>query len=301
MKRIAMFVGVLLLANAAFAQQFPLTGRDRDVFRSLFRSGNYGPPRYAAAPVACATATKGITWYDTANDVVRFCNGSSYVSTSAYAGTTLVPVVSTDLGATATPFRNLYLYGAGTFATTYLKLTGTPTSTRTVTFPDATDTVAELGVANAFTANNTFAGTSTATGTVILNTSVQGTMTAKALTESSATAFVTATVATSSRLAGLIQYSVEANDASDFQVRGGVIPFTAVNKAGTITCTVGTVTTATEVVSVSSGTLTNTFTCADGTSGVLNLLANAASSLTQTTLQIRYRVETIGTSTLTPQ
>lgn len=45
-----------------------------------------------------------------------------------------------DLGSTTKPFRNLYLFGSGTYATTYLKIDGTPTSTRTWTIPDSTDT-----------------------------------------------------------------------------------------------------------------------------------------------------------------
>lgn len=49
-----------------------------------------------------------------------------------------------DAGSTAKPFRNVYLYGTGTFGSTYIKLDGAPSSTRTVTFPDATDTVAEV-------------------------------------------------------------------------------------------------------------------------------------------------------------
>lgn len=129
----------------------------------------------------------------------------------------------------------------------------------------------------------------------------QGNATLKALTESSATVFVKISVPTGSRMGGFIEYAIEANDAADFQVRSGIIPFAAVNKAGTITATIGTVTTATEVVAVSAGTLTNTFTVADAGSGVLNILANAVSSLTQTTLQIRYKTHISGTGTVTPQ
>lgn len=129
----------------------------------------------------------------------------------------------------------------------------------------------------------------------------QGNATLKTLTESVATTFVKVSVATGSFVSGAVDYGIEANDASDFQVRGGIIPFTAVNKAGTITCTVGTVGTATEVASVSTGTLTNTFTCADAGSGVLDLKANAVSSLTQTTLRIRYRVNVLGTTTVAAQ
>lgn len=53
-----------------------------------------------------------------------------------------------DLGSTAAPARNLYIYGAGTFGSTYLKFTGTPTGTRVWTFQDATDTVVGLNTSD---------------------------------------------------------------------------------------------------------------------------------------------------------
>lgn len=48
---------------------------------------------------------------------------------------------SLDVGSTAKPLRNLFLYGSGTYSTTYIELTGTPTTTRVLTLPDATDTL----------------------------------------------------------------------------------------------------------------------------------------------------------------
>lgn len=56
-----------------------------------------------------------------------------------------------DDGSTANPWRNIFFYGSGTYGSTYFKLGGTPTSTRTVTFPDATDTVVELTVTGTLT------------------------------------------------------------------------------------------------------------------------------------------------------
>lgn len=75
---------------------------------------------------------------------------------SVSINTSLLAQTGVDLGSTTLPFRDLYLFGGGTFATTYLKLTGTPTSTRTVTFPDNTGTVAELNFAQTWSANQTF-------------------------------------------------------------------------------------------------------------------------------------------------
>jgi hypothetical protein len=135
---------------------------------------------------------------------------------------------------------------------------------------------------------------------------VQGNNTVKALTETTATTFVTITVPSGSSASGRIIYAIEANDATDFQNRSGVLHYSAVNKAGTTTIQLfresgsTTVDNTTDGVAVSAGTLTNTFTATDGGSGAVQIKANATSSLTQTTLQIRYRVEELGTNTITP-
>ena len=46
-----------------------------------------------------------------------------------------------DLGSTTTPLRNIFFYGSGTFATTSIELTGTPTGARITTFPDSNTTI----------------------------------------------------------------------------------------------------------------------------------------------------------------
>ncbi len=46
-----------------------------------------------------------------------------------------------DLGSPGAAFRFLYLWGAGTFGSTSLRLGGTPTGVRQLTLPDATDTL----------------------------------------------------------------------------------------------------------------------------------------------------------------
>lgn len=74
--------------------------------------------------------------------------------------TSLLAQTGVDVGSTTKPFRDLYLFGSGTFATTYLKLTGTPTSTRTVTFPDASITVARTDAAQTFTGDQTLTSAS---------------------------------------------------------------------------------------------------------------------------------------------
>jgi hypothetical protein len=127
----------------------------------------------------------------------------------------------------------------------------------------------------------------------------------KTLTESSATPFVLINLPASSagQTGGVIYYTIEADDATDFTTRSGILPFAVVNKAGVETCTLGTVSVATEAVASSSvATLTNTFTCDTSPVNGVFISANALSSLTQTRLDITYRVVKIGgTGTIVPQ
>jgi hypothetical protein len=119
----------------------------------------------------------------------------------------------------------------------------------------------------------------------------------KTLTESSATGFVSVSVQSNQTTSGIVHWTIYATDGTDYQTRTGATYFAAVNKAGTVTCAVGDI--GTTVAGLSSGTLTNTMTCTAGTNK-LTINANAASSLTQTTLLIRYQVEdVIGPSTAT--
>lgn len=85
-----------------------------------------------------------------------YCDSTNVVSVATTSGataaldnlasvninTSLLAQSGVDLGSTAKPFRDFYLYGGGTFGTNYFKFTGTPTSTRTLTIPDRTATLA---------------------------------------------------------------------------------------------------------------------------------------------------------------
>lgn len=63
----------------------------------------------------------------------------------------LIPQTTIDLGAAGTPWRDIYLYGGGSFGSHSIKLTGTPTGNRVITIPNVTDTLAVLGTAQTFT------------------------------------------------------------------------------------------------------------------------------------------------------
>lgn len=117
----------------------------------------------------------------------------------------------------------------------------------------------------------------------------------KALTESSATIFVKITTVSGSASGFILDYCIEASDSvsGEFQSLSGSVPISYVNKAGAITAAVGT---PTEILAVSLGgsTLTNTFTAVDATGNILDIKANAVSSLTQTTFRINYFLRQVG-------
>lgn len=62
---------------------------------------------------------------------------------SVAINTALLPGASgINIGSTAKPFQDLFLFNAGTsYGTNYIKLTGAPTGTRTLTLPDASGTI----------------------------------------------------------------------------------------------------------------------------------------------------------------
>jgi len=114
------------------------------------------------------------------------------------------------------------------------------------------------------------------------------------LTGGSATKFVSIAIAQSSAVTVLIDYEIYATDGTDYQTRSGTVNVSAVNKAGTVTGVAALQ--GTEAAALSVGTLTNTFTAVEGSADVLDIKANAASSLTETTLQIKFAMRVVGQS-----
>ena len=70
--------------------------------------------------------------------------------------TSLLAQTGVDLGSQVNPFRNLYLFGGGTYGSDSFSITGTPTANRTVTLADNSGTVSELNLAQTWTATQTF-------------------------------------------------------------------------------------------------------------------------------------------------
>ena len=117
------------------------------------------------------------------------------------------------------------------------------------------------------------------------------------LTESTATLVLNVGVASGTVAGGVFSYTIRADDATDFQVIRGDVPWSAVNKGGTITATLGT---PIEVTTTSTGTLTNT-TTAVVNGNTIDFKLNAVSSLTQTTLYAYVSGTLDGTGVFTTQ
>jgi hypothetical protein len=108
------------------------------------------------------------------------------------------------------------------------------------------------------------------------------------LTESTATAIATFTLA-NSKFCGLrVSATTHADDGSNFQCVRDLFNVAMVNKAGTVT--IGTLSSNITSTAVSSGTLTTAWTVtASGTT--VSVKNSAVSSLTQTTLQTSWRID----------
>lgn len=117
----------------------------------------------------------------------------------------------------------------------------------------------------------------------------------KTLTESSATGVVDIAVASGSVASGEFLYSIQANDATDFQNLRGRVVYSVVNKGGVLTTSFSE---AAEANAVSAGTLTCTTTLVAGTNKI-TISLNAVSSLTQTTLRVKWQMQHDGYATIT--
>lgn len=112
--------------------------------------------------------------------------------------------------------------------------------------------------------------------------------TTKAVPDASATALFDVACAAAAMIGGVFVFTVEASDGTDHQSLSGVVSYSAVNKAGTHTCTITQLSTV-EAKAVSSGTLTLAWTCVTGTNKVTVKL-QPTGSLTETIERITFTV-----------
>ena len=100
-------------------------------------------------------------------------------------------------------------------------------------------------------------------------------------------------LASSARGGGVIEYSVQATDDTDYQDRSGLVAFATVNKGGTEACALGT---PNDVSVGSAGTITVSWDCITTPSNGIIIRALADTSLTATTLRVIYGLRAHGLS-----
>lgn len=102
----------------------------------------------------------------------------------------------------------------------------------------------------------------------------------KTIVDGSATPLADIAVPASAMVGGVIHYLVRATDGTDFQALAGMVTYSCVNKAATITGTITELST-TQAKTVSSGTLTLAWTIVAGTNK-MTVKLTPTGSLTET-------------------
>jgi hypothetical protein len=118
-----------------------------------------------------------------------------------------------DVGGTANPFRNIYIWGSGTYGSTYIELTGTPTGTRVLTLPNATDTLIGKATTDTLT-NKTYDTAGTGNSLSIAGVAVTANTGTGAIVRTTSPTIVTPTIAS----------FVNANHTHQTAAQGGLLP-----------------------------------------------------------------------------
>jgi hypothetical protein len=134
-----------------------------------------------------------------------------------------------------------------------------------------------------------------------ISRSIQGSK-SKTLTESAATGFVAIDIANGGHVGGEVMYDIYCADGTpNFVVRSCSARFACANKADTENCSIATPTCSGDASPGAAGTFSaNTLDASYGTNQI-TLRELATCSLTQTTLEIHYRLDLQDTATVTPQ
>lgn len=106
----------------------------------------------------------------------------------------LLAQTNVDLGSAAKAFRNLFLWGSGTYGSTSIELTGTPTGARTLTLPNATDTLVGKATTDTLT-NKTFDTAGTGNSLSIAGVAVTANTGTGAMVRTTSPTIVTPTIA----------------------------------------------------------------------------------------------------------
>jgi hypothetical protein len=132
---------------------------------------------------------------------------------SVSVNTALLAQTGVDVGGTANPFRNIYIWGSGTYGSTYIELTGTPTGTRVLTLPNATDTLIGKATTDTLT-NKTYDTAGTGNSLSIAGVAVTANTGTGAIVRTTSPTIVTPTIAS----------FVNANHTHQTAAQGGLLP-----------------------------------------------------------------------------
>jgi hypothetical protein len=318
---IAILLALLCFAGTAEAQT---SATNRELRQALTANGRWGVPGWATASLpTCNSGNERAVAYDLTLDTLVVCNGTAwgfYVGSPTFSGGTLTLGSTSVAGTISVPFTAT----GGVDAPLFVDFTSDFASAdNIITIRDAVGTSAvslfTFGGTGTFTAlanivagGSVFPNTSSNTritapnngGLYVTNAAVTDytsyvfATTAKTLTESSATDVVSIGIAAGSGSGGEFEYAIYAADATNHQIRAGTVTWAAVNEAGTEACALGT---PVEADGTPTGTLTVTVTCVDGGTNLVKIQLNAVSSLTQTTLNVKWQLrKNHGTGVITP-
>lgn len=118
----------------------------------------------------------------------------------------------------------------------------------------------------------------------------------RALVDEVATTVATVDVQAGEMAGGVIEYSIRSTDGTDHQVLSGSVTWSVVNKAGTLTGSISA--SGTDSTALSAGTLTVAWTL-DLADSTVEIRANANTSLTPSTFEVRFQVHNCSPEILT--
>jgi hypothetical protein len=129
---------------ATISQSITLSPTSSNPFNAD-NNGNFSFYAASGSAYVVSIAGTGVTTYSyvwTAPVVGLGSGANTALSnlSSVSINTSLLPQAGVDLGSSANQFRNLYLFGSGTYGSAYFIDTGTPTGVRTQTKQDISDT-----------------------------------------------------------------------------------------------------------------------------------------------------------------
>lgn len=222
-----------------------------------------------------------------------YCNGTTLTYEGVGAGsgasvsldnlsavsinTALLAQTGVDLGSTVKPFRDLYLFGGGTYGTNYFKFTGTPTAARAITFADVAGT--PLVGATSTTPTQAWYATSTA-GAGNYRATTAGDLPAALSSQTSINGLgITASAGGSLTIAAGKAFT--ANNSLTFTGTDG--SSVALGTGGTVSYTIVSGTSALGTTAIASGACTTITTTATGTAGTDVVVAAFNADPTSTT------------------